>query len=137
VSTPTIRWRAGGDGKQHTDSAEMKHKRTKHANTPHRPAPGSQAPMVLGIAWYRAEQWQRFRSLATDTDALHDTYAEWEAAATEKLGELRALGIDAQPVLIDIDELARWCRERDRAIDGAARAQFVAEKVQEASKGHQ
>ena len=115
----------------------MKHKRTKHANLPHRPAARSHAPMVLGIAWYRGEQWPRFRSLATDTDALHDTYAEWEAAAIEKMGQLRALGLDAQPVLIDVDELARWCRERNQAIDGAARAQFVAEKVQEASKGHQ
>jgi len=93
--------------------------------------------MMLGIAWYRAEQWQRFLSLATDRDALHDTFAEWEAAATEKMGELRALGIVAQPVLVDVDELARWCRDHNLAFDSAARSQFVAEKLQEANKGHQ
>lgn len=122
--------------KQHTESTKMKHKRTKHTNTPRRSTPRAQAAMVLGIAWYRAEQWQRFRSLATDRDALHDTYAEWEAAATEKLGELRALGINAQPVLVDVDELARWCLDHNLAFDGAARSQFVAEKIEEASKGH-
>lgn len=77
--------------------------------------------MVLGIAWYRVDQWQRLRALATDTDALHDSYAEWETAATEKLRELRALGVAAQPVPIDVDELAHWCRDRNLAIDGAAR----------------
>jgi hypothetical protein len=90
--------------------------------------------MVLGVAWYQAEQWQRFRALASDRDALHNTYAEWESAALEKLGELRALGIEAQPVVIDIDELARWCQEHNTKMDGAARSQFVAEKVQNASK---
>ena len=106
----------------------MKHKRTKHTNTPRRRARNPHS-MVLGIAWYRADQWQRFRAIAADKDALHDTYTEWETAATEKLRELRALGIAAQPVLIDVDELVRWCHDHDLAIDGAARSQFVAEKV--------
>jgi hypothetical protein len=89
--------------------------------------------MVLGVAWYRADQWQRFRALASDRDALHESYAEWEASAIEKLRELGTLGIVARAVLIDIDELVQWCRERKLAVDGAARAQFVAEKVQEAN----
>jgi hypothetical protein len=92
--------------------------------------------MVLGVAWYRADQWQRFRALASDREALHDTYAEWEASALEKLRELRTLGIAARAVPIDIDELAQWCSERKRTLDSAARAQFVAEKVQQTSTEH-
>jgi hypothetical protein len=75
------------------------------------------------------------RSLAADAHVLHDTYAEWEAAAMERLAELRALGMLVQPVPVDIDELAQWCRERHQAMDGKARSQFVAEKVQEQSSG--
>jgi hypothetical protein len=89
--------------------------------------------MVLGVAWYRADQWQRFRALASDIDALHETYAEWETNAIEKLRELHALGIVARAVPIDVDELAQWCRERNLALDSAARAQFVVEKVQQTS----
>src|SRR5690242_16216673 len=114
----------------------MKHQRTKHANLPRQRSRRIQAPMALGVAWYRADQWQRFRALATDADALHDTYAEWEANAIEKLRELRTLGIAARAVPIDIEELAQWCRERKLALDSAARAQFVAVKVQEASAEH-
>jgi len=114
----------------------MKQKRAKHASRPPRPARRTQLPMVLGVAWYRADQWQRFRLLASDRDSLHDSYAEWEANAIEKLRELRTLGIAARAVPIDIDELAQWCRERNLAIDSAARAQFVAEKVQETNTEH-
>jgi hypothetical protein len=89
--------------------------------------------MVLGVAWYRADQWQRFRTLASDTDALHETYTEWETNALEKLRELHALGIAARAVPIDVDALAQWCHEHNLAVDSAARAQFVAEKVQEIS----
>lgn len=96
-----------------------------------RPTPAAPAPPVVGVAWYRADQWQRLRSLAADAHVLHDTYAEWEAAAVERLAELRALGMLVQPVPVDIDELAQWCRERHQAMDGKARSQFVAEKVQE------
>ncbi len=100
-----------------------------------RPTPATPAPPVVGVAWYRADQWQRLRSLAADAHVLHDTYAEWEAAAMERLAELRALGMLAQPVPIDIDELAQWCRERHQAMDGKARSLFVAEKVQRQSSG--
>jgi hypothetical protein len=114
----------------------MKRKRAKPATRPTRPARQAQLPMVLGVAWYRADQWQRFRALASDRASLHDTYAEWETSAIEKLRELRSLGIVARAVPIDIDELAHWCREHKLAIDSAARAQFVAEKVQEATTDH-
>jgi hypothetical protein len=115
----------------------MKRKRAKRATNPPRPTHQAHVPMMLGVAWYRADQWQRFRTLASDRNALHESYAEWEASAIEKLRELRTLGIVARAVLIDIDELVHWCRERKLAIDGAARAQFVAEKVQEPNTEHQ
>ena len=96
-----------------------------------RPTPAKPVPIVVGVAWYRADQWQRFRSLAADTHLLHDTYAEWEASALERLADFRACGMLVRPVPVDIDELAQWCRERHQAMDGKARSEFVVEKVQE------
>jgi hypothetical protein len=125
-------------GIQLAEDAEMKkQKRPRQASLSRRPAHNMQPPTVLGIAWYRPEQWKQFRAIAADADALHDTYKQWETAATEKLRELRALGYTVQPVMIDLDELARWCRDHHLAIDGAARSQFVADKVQEANSKHQ
>lgn len=100
-----------------------------------RPTPATPAPRVVGVAWYRADQWQRLRSLAADAHALHDTYAEWEAAALKRLADFRARGMLVRPVPVDIDELAQWCRERHQAMDGKARSQFVAEKVQQQGSG--
>ena len=31
----------------------------------------------VGVAWYREDQWNRLRALATDRDKLANTYAEW------------------------------------------------------------
>ncbi len=53
----------------------------------------------------------------------------------ERLADFRARGMLVQPVLVDIDELALWCRERHQAMDGKARSEFVAEKVQERGSG--
>jgi hypothetical protein len=98
-------------------------------------APAKPAPMLVGVAWYRADQWERLRSLAADAHVLHDTYAEWEAAALERLADFRARGMLIEPVPVDIDELAQWCREHHQAMDGKARSAFVAEKVQEQGSG--
>jgi hypothetical protein len=98
-----------------------------------RPTPAQPAPLVVGVAWYRADQWQRLRSLAADAHVLHDTYTEWEASALERLADFHAGGVPIQPVLIDIDELAQWCREHNRPLDTQARSAFAAEKVQELS----
>jgi hypothetical protein len=90
---------------------------------------------VVGVAGYRADQWQRLRLLAADAHGLHDIYVEWEAAATERLADLRPCGMLVQPVLVDIDQLAEWCHERHQTMDGKACSEFVADKVQERGSG--
>lgn len=43
----------------------------------HQPPPKGSAE--IGFAWYTREAWQRLHELATDVDALDDTYEDWNA----------------------------------------------------------
>jgi len=45
--------------------------------------------VVAGIAWFRANQWQLLRSLATDAEDLEETHEEWVKIAEKTLKILR------------------------------------------------
>ena len=100
----------------------MKRKQTKQPQS-HR------AETVIGVAWYRPEQWQRLLEVAVDRESLHETYEEWAADATARFEDFRRMGIRVQKVEVDLEELIHWCRVEQRKMDGEARSIFVAEKT--------
>ncbi len=85
--------------------------------------------VVLGFAWYRPEQWSLLRELAADPQTLEPTHTEWVAEALKSMADLRATGADVRRIDVDVRELASWCRDRGRPLDGSARAAFVTEKL--------
>ena len=85
--------------------------------------------MILGVAWYQPEQWSLLRALAADADELEQTHAEWLAGAVKTLEDLRKQGVPAVRVDVDLHELCAWCQSHGRALDGKARAEYVAEKL--------
>jgi hypothetical protein len=94
----------------------------------HQPPTG--APQEIGLAWYTREAWQRLRELAADVDALDDTFEGWERGALKAIRELEAAGHRPRKVPIDVNLLARWCQERHRPLDSAARAEYVTHLLQ-------
>lgn len=84
---------------------------------------------VVGIAWYRRDQWNRLRELASDADKLDESYEDWLAGAQKTLVRMEVAGVRAQRVDVDLEGLARWCRAEGRALDSAARAAFVASRL--------
>jgi len=86
---------------------------------------------VVGVAWYRSEQWSRLRDTAADPDALEDTHEEWRKLARKMVLDMAGRGIQAERVEIDVDELTAWCRERKRAPDASARAEFTTRKLRQ------
>ncbi len=93
--------------------------------------------LVLGVAWYRREQWNRLLEISADRDKMEDTYEAWEANAEKGLQLAARPGVVVRKVDIDVEELAKWCRSQRRAVDGAARAIFTAEKLKEQSEKSQ
>jgi len=85
--------------------------------------------MVVGIAWYRPEQYGLLRALSTDTDSMEKTYEEWLAGVNRTVDELRRIGVVAQRVDVEIKELVAWCQQRGVPLDGQARAQFAADSL--------
>jgi hypothetical protein len=85
---------------------------------------------VIGIAWYRPEQWERLRRISSDADELEETYEEWLRVVSQKSAELVIPGVSLRKVDVDVNELLIWCGMRNLPVDGTSRARFVAEKLQ-------
>lgn len=49
--------------------------------------------------------------------------------AERGIAELEETGMIIERVSVDTDELVAWCTEGNRPIDGAARAEFAAQKL--------
>lgn len=94
----------------------------------HQPPIGGSAE--IGLAWYTREAWHCLRELAADVSALDDTYEDWERGALRAIRELEATGRVVRRVPINVDLLARWCQERHRPLDSAARAEYVTHLLQ-------
>jgi hypothetical protein len=86
--------------------------------------------LVVGIAWYSLSQWRRLREVSADPKELEQTYEEWRASCERTMGELAAEGVRAHKVPVDVSELEKWCRRKNRPVDGNARAAYVSEWMQ-------
>jgi hypothetical protein len=85
---------------------------------------------VVGVAWYRAEQWQRLREISADRKELEDSYQEWVRNVERAIKELNRNGIQSVKVAVEVEELLKWCQSRNKPVNGEARADFVSEKLQ-------
>jgi hypothetical protein len=83
--------------------------------------------MVMGVAWYRREEWPKLLAAAADRGQLEDTYDEWLLSAEQLLSQLSAKGIELKKVDIDVDALIAWCRDKQLPLDGEARSRYVSE----------
>src|SRR5215203_1667568 len=81
--------------------------------------------IVIGIAWWRREQWERLLQISEDADSQYDSYDEWLADAEKNLAG-GVNGISGEKVDIDVEELLAWCNEKGLAVNGQSRAQYVA-----------
>jgi hypothetical protein len=112
----------------------------------HRPRPGEQLrtsvdPAVAGeppgfvvesaIAIYKREQWKALLADAADREKLDATWEEWNAGVEKFTAELEARGVRCRRVLLDIEEIKEYCRQRGLPNDGAARAALAARKGQQ------
>src|SRR5262245_41618771 len=87
--------------------------------------------LPVAVAWYREGQWARLRELAEDKDNLAPTFAGWLATAEQMCGKMRARGHQIQRIDIDVEMLWTWCCAQGRVLDGPARSEYVARRMQE------
>ena len=88
-------------------------------------------PIVLGVAWFRPQDWNRLREIAADRDALEESHQEWVEGATRTIRKLERQGVRPRRVIIDLDDYLAWCAARKLPLDGSSRASFAAERIRD------
>ena len=89
----------------------------------------SSPEVVLGVAWFRPDQWELLRSVSVDADVLETTHAEWEKLARRTIRDLAQQGILARRVDVEVERLQAWCAEKQRPLDASARAAYASERL--------
>ena len=84
---------------------------------------GSEAVVV---AWYTPESWALLRSKADDPEALDESYEAWLAAAENALEDMRANGVPARRLLLDVAAAADWARHQGERFNSSSRAAYLA-----------
>ena len=82
--------------------------------------------MVLGLAWFDREQWQRLTEVVGDRNELDDTYDQWEHGAREALRNFERQGQKVEKVHVNVDALVSWCKAKGLPNNGKSRSEYVA-----------
>ena len=94
----------------------------------------SSPEVVLGIAWFRPDQWDLLRSMSADPDVLEPTYGEWQKLARRTIQDLARQGILARKVDVNVERLQAWCKAQQRPLDASARAAYAAERLRDGTE---
>lgn len=86
----------------------------------------------MGVCWYGPVEWERVKATATDPEVFENSFAEWEAMATEALSGEFFTSVDIAKVIISPDEFFAWCHLRAKVNHATTRAEYVAEQLQKA-----
>ena len=81
--------------------------------------------LIMGVTWYRAEQWDRLREISADKETFATTYeaslVDWE----KKMRQLEAQGMRPVKVEVDVEALLTWCATQGLAVTPETRTQFM------------
>ena len=94
----------------------------------------TQRTEVIGIPWYRRENYPDLRALFTDADLLHETWREWFIAASAEEDRLQKEGKHVVRTEIRPEPFAAWCRGLGIQPDASARARWANEIAMRGAK---
>lgn len=84
---------------------------------------------IVGIAWFKREDYDKIKRLSTDGDGLPATYDDWLKAAEDIADQFRSNGQAFQKVHIDPNAFPAWCAARGLDVNAQARIRFSNEHV--------
>jgi len=80
---------------------------------------------IMGVSWYRPEQWERLREIAEDKATFDTSYEESLVEWEKKIQDLEAQGIRPIKVEVDVEELLIWCTAQGLAVTPETRTKFM------------
>jgi hypothetical protein len=90
---------------------------------------------ILGIAWYRREDYPILLNLFSDRAILPATYDDWFKRAENLMDQLKTSGFAFQRVYIDPQTFPAWCAARGLDVNAEARSRFASESVAGINQG--
>jgi hypothetical protein len=82
---------------------------------------------VIGIGFYRREQWTLLLETAADAHILEKTYDEWLELLDSSIEKIRSYGVEPELVDVDVNELLDFCKRQGLQNNAMARSGYIAE----------
>ncbi len=90
---------------------------------------------VLGIGFYRREQWPLLLDTAADSHLLEKAYDDWMEVLDSSIEKIRAGGLEPELVEVDVEELLAFCRKEGLPNNAATRSRFISVLASRKAKG--
>jgi hypothetical protein len=84
-------------------------------------------PMIIGITWYRPEDYDRLKAMFPDGDKLPDNFEEWTKQVQKVTAVLKSEGFQIKKVLLDPEIFPQWCRARGLEMNAKTRTEYARE----------
>jgi hypothetical protein len=81
--------------------------------------------LLMGVSWYRPEQWDRLREISEDKENFEMTYEESLLDSEQKIRDLEAQGYRPIKVEVDVEALLTWCTAQGLAVTPETRTKFM------------
>jgi hypothetical protein len=88
---------------------------------------------IIGLPWYRREDYPAIRQMMADSHVLASAYEQWLAAAENNENVGLQAGLEIVRVLIKPEDFRVWCIARDLKPDSTARTKYAGEHISTAS----
>ena len=80
---------------------------------------------MIGIAWYREDQWELLKSTAADPNVIEESYLDWLTQAKETIKKFKQNGFNPVEVDFDVEKFNKWCQNKGKIPDGESRSKYV------------
>jgi len=81
--------------------------------------------LVMGVSWYRPEQWERLREISEDKEHFAMTYEASLLDSENKIKQLEAQGYRPMKVEVDVEEMLAWCSTQGLSVTPETRTKFM------------
>lgn len=96
---------------------------------PETPPDPRRTVQLLGIVWYREQDYPAVLRIMADANLLPRTFQQWHQIASQTESRLRAEGRMTVRAILDPATFPAWCRQRGLQVNAAARNTFAAEQA--------
>jgi hypothetical protein len=90
--------------------------------------------LVMGVTWYRPEQWERLREIVEDKENFDKTYEESRLDSENQIKQLESQGLRPVKVEVDVEEMIKWCSDQGLSVTPETRTKYTITKLRELVK---